>query len=63
MMRRSCHGPCQQGREECPTPWACEIEDTGSGFTAWDEIRGDFFLAVVLTAAVAAIAALVAALI
>ena len=22
-----CHGPCNQGRDACPTPWACEVEE------------------------------------
>ena len=23
----SCHGPCDQGRDQCPTPWACERDE------------------------------------
>lgn len=25
-----CSGPCNQGRQECPTPDACEIPDSSS---------------------------------
>lgn len=25
--RHECHGPCSQGRNECPTPQACYLEE------------------------------------
>ena len=25
-MVKECHGPCEQGRRKCSTPWACEVE-------------------------------------
>jgi hypothetical protein len=60
-----CQGPCQQGRKECPTPWACEIEvdDSPTGETPWREIKADIFLAIILTIAALGIAAVVAGVI
>ena len=26
-MKNECHGPCDQGRKQCPIPWACEREE------------------------------------
>lgn len=40
-----CHGPCQQGRAECPTPAACERPDNDE--STW-RLLGQAFLAVVL---------------
>ncbi len=49
-----CQGPCQQGRKECPIPWACETEldEMPSGHTPWDEIKADLLLAALTSAAV-----------
>ena len=24
---KTCSGPCNQGRDPCPTPWACERDE------------------------------------
>ncbi len=57
-----CQGPCQQGRKECPTPWACEvnIDDSPTGETPWREIKADIFLAAVLAGVVIVVAVLIA---
>jgi hypothetical protein len=57
-----CQGPCQQGRKECPTPWACEvnIDDSPTGETPWREIKQDVFLAAVLAGVVIVVAVLIA---
>jgi len=57
-----CQGPCQQGRKECPIPWACETEldQMPSGHTPWDEIKADLLLAIVITVFVLAIAMAIA---
>lgn len=57
-----CQGPCQQGKKECPTPWACEIEidEMPSGHTPWDEIKSDFLLAVFISALVMILALAIA---
>lgn len=57
-----CQGPCQQGKKECPTPWACEIEidEMPSGHTPWDEIKADFLLAVFISAFVMILALAIA---
>jgi hypothetical protein len=57
-----CQGPCDQGRKECPTPWACEvnIDDSPTGETPWREIKADIFLAAVLAGVVIVVAVLIA---
>jgi hypothetical protein len=57
-----CQGPCDQGRKECPTPWACQIEvdDSPTGETPWREFKTDVFLAAVLSGVVIIIAVLIA---
>ena len=44
-----CHGPCRQGRAECPTPEACERPNNDE--STW-RLLGQAFLAVILAAAV-----------
>ena len=47
-----CHGPCRQGRAECPTPHACERpDDTEDTF----RLLGQAAIAVVLAAVAALI--------
>ena len=34
-MVKTCNGPCEQGRKECPTPWACEREEKPYSDPRW----------------------------
>ena len=33
-MSLKCHGPCNQGRNPCPTPEACELHDADNQLEA-----------------------------
>lgn len=50
---KSCHGPCEQGRRECPTPWACEVEEPDN--SSYRAVLKDCVIAVILVAVIAAI--------
>lgn len=46
---KECHGPCQQGRDPCPTPQACERPHESEGSF---RLLGQAFIAVMLLLAV-----------
>ena len=50
---KSCDGPCEQGRRECPTPWACEVEEPDN--SSYRAVFIDCFIAAVIIAAITAI--------
>ena len=52
-MVKSCDGPCEQGRRECPTPWACEVEEPDN--TSYRVVLIDGLIAAVIIAVIAAI--------
>jgi hypothetical protein len=60
-----CQGPCEQGKKQCPTPWACEVDldEMPSGHTPWDEIKQDLVLAILISAALIGIALALAGLV
>lgn len=52
---KRCSGPCDQGRNACPTPEACEVADVELGDMAFGVV-----LAVALVAAAIGCASLIA---
>ena len=51
---KSCNGPCEQGRRECPTPWACEVEEPDN-----NSYRAVFIDCLIFAVVVATVAAIV----
>ena len=52
---KSCNGPCEQGRKECPTPWACEVDEPPEA----DHARVVFIDAAIAAILITAIAVIV----
>jgi len=50
---KTCNGPCEQGRRECPTPWACEVEEPDN--SSYRAVFIDCMIAAVIVAVIAAI--------